>query len=108
VIEDLARLAVELRDTPPEALPEIIGGLEALRAQAWARMMTPSVTDAANGQRPRVEPEQWITPSQAAVIANVPVDRIYTWAQGQRWAARPTRRCLRISETGFRRWLASR
>lgn len=51
---------------------------------------------------------QLITPEAAAAIADVPVSRIYAWAKGQRWATRPTRRCLRIEDAGFRRWLASK
>jgi hypothetical protein len=50
----------------------------------------------------------WITPEDAATIASVPVRRIYKWADGQRWASRPSRKCLRIDEAGFRRWLATR
>jgi hypothetical protein len=65
-------------------------------------------------QRPKVtsisepEPERWLTPEQAAAIADVKVKRIYSWAKGQKWASRPTRRCLRINEGAFRKWLAAR
>jgi hypothetical protein len=67
-----------------------------------------------NAQRPMAripapaEPEQWITASEAAGIPGVKVEQIYTWAKGQRWASRPSRRCLRINEAGFRRWLTAR
>jgi hypothetical protein len=87
-------------EAPAAELPSFLGGLEAARAAAWARLATPT---------PRAEPEQqpaeWITPERAAEIAGVPVRRIYDWARGQRWASRPSKRCLRISERGFRRWL---
>ena len=54
------------------------------------------------------EPDTWLTPEQAASIAGVSVERLYGWAKGKRWASRPSRRCLRVSEQGFRRWLAAR
>ena len=53
-------------------------------------------------------PSRSITPAEAGRIAGVPDKRIYDWARGKRWAHRPTRRCLRIDEAGFRRWLESR
>ena len=98
---DVMRLA---REIPAEELPSFLGGLEAAKAAAWARLAAPA------SPRP-VALElavEWITPEQAAEIAGVPVRRIYEWAKGQRWASRPSRRCLRVSERGFRRWLEAR
>ena len=50
----------------------------------------------------------FITAAEAGRIAGVAGGRVYDWARGKRWAHRPTRRCLRIDEKGFREWLASR
>jgi hypothetical protein len=60
---------------------------------------------------------RWVTPEQAATIAALPmstteeikrsVRRIYAWTKGAKWAG-GTRRCLRIDEAGFRRFLAAR
>jgi len=58
-----------------------------------------------NGGRQEAEAEM-LTPAEAASIAKVPVKRIYEWARKKTWASRPTQRCLRIVESGFRRWLA--
>jgi hypothetical protein len=54
----------------------------------------------------REDSSDLITPEDAATIARVPVRRIYAWAKGARWASRPSRKCLRVDERGFRRWLA--
>ncbi len=100
-IGDVLRLA---REIPAEDLPSFLGGLEAAKAAAWARLTTPATPRPA----PEAQPVEWITPGRAAAIADVPVRRIYEWAKGQRWASKPSRRCLRISERGFRRWLEAR
>ncbi len=99
-LPDLARLVAE---AAPEELPSLIGALASAQAQALARLTMP-----ANGNGHEPEPATWITPSEAAAIAQVPATRIYAWAQGAKWASRPSRRCLRISEQGFRHWLAER
>jgi hypothetical protein len=52
--------------------------------------------------------ERYLTPAEAAAVAQVPVKRLYEWARGRRWASRPTRRCLRIAEGSFRAWLSAR
>src|SRR5262245_3202203 len=45
---------------------------------------------------PRAIETNWLKPEDAAAIAGVPVKRLYSWAQGKRWASRPSRKCLRI------------
>jgi hypothetical protein len=57
---------------------------------------------------PPPAPSRFIAPDDAARIAGVGSKRIYDWARNQKWAHRPTRRCLRINEEGFRRWLSAR
>ena len=57
---------------------------------------------------PPTPPSRFITPAEAGRIADVPDKRIYDWARGKRWAHRPTRRCVRIDEKGFRQWLSAR
>jgi hypothetical protein len=84
----------------------IIGTLEAAKAAAWARVIGSAVPKE-NHQADAV-PERLLTPEEAAAIAAVPTRRIYSWAHGTRWAHRPSRKCLRISEGAFRRWLATR
>jgi hypothetical protein len=55
------------------------------------------------------EAVRWLTPEQASkVVPDVSVAQIYAWAKGQKWASRPSKRCLRINEAAFRNWLAAR
>ena len=94
-----------VRDCDPANLPGLIGALEQAKAEAWGRLSTPVTSPP---QETKAQPERLLTPEEAASIAQVPVRRLYGWARGQGWARRPTRRCLRIGETSFRRWLAMR
>ena len=88
---------------PPQALPVILGPLEEAKAEAWARLLVPPLQKA----EAKCE-ERLLTPQEAAAIAQISTKRIYSWARGQRWARRLSRKCLRISEQGFRRWLQAR
>jgi hypothetical protein len=102
---DVESILNAVRDCEPANLPVLIGALEQAKAEAWGRLSTP-VAPAA--QETKAQPERLLTPEEAACIAQVPVRRLYGWARGQGWARRPTRRCLRIGEASFRRWLAMR
>lgn len=82
-----------------------LGVSEARPGALQARFMVSSDREDKPGNR---GPDTWLKPEDAAAIAGVSVERIYSWAKSQRWASRPTRRCLRIAEPGFRHWLASR
>jgi hypothetical protein len=100
----LATLPEAAREATQEELPALLG--KVTEAEAILRMRINIV--ACTEHKPEPEPQKWITPEQAAGIAQVPKERIYTWAERQRWASRPSRRCLRIEEAGFRRWLVTR
>ena len=98
VVQSLARTI------PVGDLPALLGTLEAAKAEAWGRITSrPPAAPV-----PTPVPDRLLTADEAAAIAQVPTKRIYSWAQGQRWAHRPSTRCLRISEGAFRRWLEAR
>jgi hypothetical protein len=101
--DDLADLPRLVREAEASALPAIVAALEGARAAAWTRIAAPSMPPTQRAAEPS---GRLLKPAEAATIAGVSVDRIYSWAKGQRWASRPSRRCLRIEETAFRRWLA--
>lgn len=61
---------------------------------------------------PEAEPDSngglWLTPDQAAEVANVPRRTIYGWSRRADWRSftrRISRKVLRIEEAGYRRWL---
>jgi hypothetical protein len=111
----MAELDHLIAEAAPEERPGLIVALSARLAALGAGMTGPARLAEVSPPEPA---GQWIRPERAAEIAGEPIDtpeakrravrRIYAWAQGQRWASRPTRRCLRIEEAGFRRWLKNR
>jgi hypothetical protein len=100
--EDLSRLCAAVNGAARDEIPEILGVLARLQALALSRLTMPAPAD-----EPSAE-DRLLTPEQAAELAGVTRARILAWAHGARWAVRPSRKCLRISERAFRRWLGSR
>lgn len=104
-LDTLAALDVAIQNAAPEERAGLVVQLAARLATLGASL---AASTGRGAQPVREEAERLLTPEQAAEVAAVPVARIYSWARGARWAQRPSRRCLRISERSFRRWLASR
>lgn len=103
VFRDLDRL---ISEAAPSDRPGLVVALGARIAHLGAGLV--AVPDARGDEVGSSGNDGWITPEEAAAIAKVPKRRIYEWARGRQWAHRPSRRCLRISRTGFGTWLASR
>jgi hypothetical protein len=101
--EALAGLDARIEDTKPEERPALVVAPAARLATLGAKLTPERPVPFASA-----EPEVWITPDRAAEIAAVPKRRVYKWARGKRWASRLSRKTLRISERGFRAWLAMR
>jgi hypothetical protein len=91
-------------------LPALRGRLlEAETAILLRLRLGAPVHDPGGTTRPgTTEATRWLTPAEAARIADIPVKRLYEWAKGKRWTSRPTRRCLRIDAAGFQQWLTTR
>ena len=96
----------DVASLPAEQLPALLAGLAALQGAVAARLAAipsvPAVQGRASGDERR-----WLTPDQAAEIANVRRRVVYGWSRRLDWrefACRPSRKALRIEERGFRRW----
>jgi hypothetical protein len=99
----LARLDAVIREAKPDERPALVVALAARLATLGAALIPERPVQVASA-----DPEMWITPDRAAEIAAVSKRRVYQWARGKRWASRLSRKTLRISERGFRAWLAMR
>jgi hypothetical protein len=104
----LGDLAAIIREAAFEDLPALVGRLREGELLAELRLRSGPATNGNGRQEQSAEQDKWITPEEAASIAGVKPGRIYGWAKAARWASRPSRRCLRINEHAFRRWLAAR
>lgn len=105
-LPNLPNLAALVREATVEDLPALCGRLR--EAELMAEMRLREAERPGGPPANMLEPERWISAEVAAGIASVPVKRLYEWASGKKWAARPTKRCLRIEEAAFRRWLGRR
>jgi hypothetical protein len=97
-------------DVPPAAVPAILGALAELQATFTLRLMS-----GANGHAPQSEapaspdePDRYLTVEEAAAIYNVPKHYFYRRVARIPGARRLSRKCLRLSESGLRRFMASR
>lgn len=104
----------ELRDhvrrqaeaTPVAEIPAFLAALVAGMEIAQARLVSTNAT-APTIAGHADQPNGYITPEGAAKLMGVPRRRIYALAKGKKWALRVSRKCLRIDEAGFRRWLGA-
>ncbi len=93
---------------PLDHVPTVLGQIERLKAILWSRL---SQADAA-ARRPATndirDEGRVLTPAEAAQIAGVTVRWLYRHAGQLPFARRLSRKTLRFSEAGLRRWLACR
>ena len=101
----LDRLEHELEQTSSEALPEVCGELEKLRSRLWIRMLH---------SKPKVEQAQarvadkMLTAQEAARILGTTPTFLYKNSKKLPFARKFSRKCLRFSENGLRKWMESR
>ena len=79
--------------------------LESLLEQAAERGAVRALADNHNGNG---HPDDWLTPEEAAEQLNVSVGWIYRRARKWPFVKRLSRKQLRISDTGLRRWIAAK
>ena len=109
---DLATIASDPRrieSVPPNAIPEMLGAVEVLRAMLWARLQANAVPapvepPRANGRGPDV----LLTAQQAAERLGVSRRWMYSHAPKLGFTKRLSGGTLRFSERGLERWKESR
>ena len=95
-------LAAIVREAPAEALPEIIGALEAAKAVAWARLTMSSTRSTGNGNG-RSEADQNLSIDEAARRIGMSKEWLYRHAAELPFATRVGRRLL-FSAHGLEQW----
>ncbi len=105
--EVMAQLEQAADDVSAEQVPALLGELERLKAGLWAKLVTP----AHNGKAqplPSTEPDKLLFPKDAAVLLGVKISWLYRHAKTLPFARKLSRKALRFSEAGLRRWQATR
>ncbi len=103
----LTELEKTLTEAPAESVPALLGDLERLRAGLWAKLVTPSTNSNAHPVPPS-ETDKLLSPENAAALLGVKVTWLYRHAKTLPFARKLSRKVLRFSEAGLRRWQATR
>lgn len=103
-LADLVADPCKAATLPQEAIPGLLGELEKLKAALWARLTAPQ-----NGCGP-VEPEKdnLLKAEQAAPILGVTPRWLYRHSRQLPFARHLSRKVLRFSESGLRKWQATK
>ncbi len=97
----------EIAEVPLGKAPTLLGELERLKAMLWTRIMALSLNDHGRPAN-ESEPDQLLTPEEAASILGVTPRWLYRHAKRLPFTRRISRKALRFSEAGLRRWLAAK
>ena len=103
--EVIAQLAQATADVPLVEIPRLLGCLEQVKAGFWAKLVTH------NGKAqplPSTEPDKLLFPEDAAALLNVKTRWLYDHWKQLPFARKLSRKALRFSEAGLRRWQATR
>lgn len=98
--------ALSASEVPEEAIPEALGVLGRLQGELLARLVARSNADpppAAPAENGRL-----LTVQEAASLLGVTPDWLYRHADRLPFTKRLSRKALRFSEGGLRRWIAAR
>lgn len=90
---------------PVTEIPVLVGDLERLKALLFARLLSP---DGRGDGQPPVEADRWLCAEEAAGILNVTPRWLYRHHKKLPFARRLSRKALRFSEAGLRKWLAAK
>jgi predicted DNA-binding transcriptional regulator AlpA len=94
---------------PPEQIPSLLARLAAIQSVLTARLLaTPTVPPAGDSEPKSATTDQFLTAEDAAQILRVSPRWLYRHANRLPFARRLSRKCLRFSEAGLRRWQASK
>jgi hypothetical protein len=102
-LADLLQDPEQLSQLPVEAIPSLLGELERLRTTLWARLIQPGNSESQNHPT-----DMLLTAEQAGPILGVTPRWLYRHAPKLPFARRLSRKTLRFSETGLRKWQAQK
>ena len=102
----LDRLAQETEQIPHAALPDLLGQLEAIQARLWVRMLSGTPSKDAHKSLP--PEDRLLTPEEAASIMGTPLKWVYRNSRKLPFTRKLSRKCLRFSELGLRRWMEAK
>lgn len=103
LFQDHDRLAA----LPPEQIPSILARVAAIQSVLTARLLAIAIASATSEPKSATT-DQLLTAEDAAVILRVTPRWLYRHANRLPFTRRLSRKCLRFSEAGLRRWQTSK
>jgi predicted DNA-binding transcriptional regulator AlpA len=97
-----------LNTLPPEEIPALLAQLAAIQSILAARLVATPISAAAPSSHQPEESNQLLTAEDAAKILRVTPRWLYRHANRLPFTRRLSRKCLRFSEAGLRRWAETR
>src|SRR5947208_1576431 len=90
----------------PAAIPALLGELEVLRVRLWGHLLAHrQVSHEGHGREPERHNDRLLTPPEAAVMLGVTIPWLHRHHRHLPFARKLSRKTLRFSELGLRRWL---
>jgi predicted DNA-binding transcriptional regulator AlpA len=98
----------KVQDLPAESIPAVLGEIEHIRASLWARMMSANGNSPSHEQQKVGGEDKLLTAEEAAAILKVSSRWLYRHAKKLPFTRRLSRKVLRFSEAGLRKWQGAR
>ena len=105
---DLSPLMARARNTRLDAIPGLLGEIEAIRAVLWTRLQRPVSQPAEPAEEVSAGDPNLLNPKEASRLMGVTVRWLYRHHRDLPFARKLSRKTLRFSEPGLRRWLSAR
>ena len=96
----------QAQEVPTEAIPPLLAQLAAAQGALAARLLCSSTVE--GGQQSLQEKDSLLTAEQAAALLNVTPRWLYRHAKQLPFVRRLSRKVLRFSEVGIKRWHATK
>jgi predicted DNA-binding transcriptional regulator AlpA len=109
-LRDMLESPERITSVPRQAIPAILGELEALRVGLLARLLTQptTATSPSDPGEKSATPDRLLRPAEAAALLGVTTRWLHRHHRTLPFARKLSHRALRFDEAGLHRWLAHR
>ncbi len=107
ILNRLVADPTRVTELPAESLPHLLGLLRSIELAVWARALTAGPSSSGQVEE-KSTPDVWLTADEAATRLKRTRTWVYRQARHWKFAKRPSRKTLLISERGLTRWLEHR
>jgi hypothetical protein len=103
-LDELAAQPERARDLPPKVAAELLARVAGLQPVLLARALAPQ----GDSQPEAPAGDRLMTPEESARLLSVTPEWLYRRSKSHPYARHLSRKCLRFSEAGLRKWQAAK